>query len=287
MVALEKSPESQSSMALLTFVLQEHHIVVLEDWIDFLKGAVVELIVHVGADKKIELGLNDLCKTHRIRLTVLGEATVLETTENEKELMHCQFDMVTVEKACIVRLDTLPYCMEGIDWLSDAINLQRQNDAKFITGSTLPFRADKMTDNDDFRLTQRISNCFLIIEVNLWRKFQQGGSDSINKYGRFTVEGAVEDFAVDNNQWGLRLINSNDVRVFHCQEWGTRLMQVREHFRNGRRIRPFLKGFQDDYMGMHARYYMQPRISLLRRIRIYLGAWRRSLFRSTDPGKAR
>ena len=281
MVTLEKLSEPPSSIALLTFVLQAHHIVVLEDWIDFLKGAVVELIVHVGVDKKIETTLSELCKTRGIRLIILGEATVLETTHHEKELMHCQFDMVTVEKACIVRLDTLPYCVEGIDWLNAAIKLQREKDAKFITGSTLPFRADRTTENKYFRLTQRISNCFLIIEVDLWRKFQQGGVDSSNKYGRFTVEGAVEDFAADHNQWGLRLINCRDVRVFHCQEWGARLIQVREHFRNGRRLGPYFKGFQDDFMGMHARYYMQPRIPILRRIRISVGAWRRLLFRST------
>ncbi|MGR3504375.1 MAG: hypothetical protein ACU0B7_00715 [Paracoccaceae bacterium] len=278
MASSDKLPEPSFSVALLTFVLQRHHIIILEDWIDFMKGAVVELVVHLGEDKEIEVGLKKLCEIRGIRLVNLGTVTVFEATENERELMQSQFDLVSTERACIVRLDTLPFCIEGVDWLADAIKIQFQSDAVFITGSTLPFRNDRIIASKKFRLTQRISNCFLIIDVDFWRKFQQGRIDSDKKYGRFAVEGAVEDFLEDNNLWGLRLLNSNDVRVFHCQEWGPRLIYVREQFRRGRALHPFLEGFQDDYMGADARYYMQPNSSFLRKIRISFGAWRRSLF---------
>ncbi|WP_097068660.1 hypothetical protein [Rhodobacter maris] len=73
----------------------------------------------------------------------------------------------------------------------------------------------------------------------------------------------------------MRLLNRPDWRVFHCQEWGPRLLEVRSAFRAGRKIARYLRGYQEQLP--RGDYYLLPRPPLHRRLRILLGKWRRKL----------
>lgn len=272
------APDSGRSVALLTFVLQEHHCVILEDWIRFFSHPLDQLVVHVGHDAAVVERLTEICESRNITFCNLGATTAQATTDDETTLLAAQFEATTADFACVVRLDTIPFRKDGVHWQDDAMMLLESSDACFVTGGALPFRADQPTDDPDFLLTQRISNCFMVIRPRIWKELQQGVEQAEEKYGRFSVEGVVEDNLVNRDMWGIRILNRQDLRVFHCQEWGLRLLDVRQTFIAGKNIGPYLKGFQDDFQGANARNYMEPSPPLARRIRIFVGKWRRQIF---------
>ncbi|RRH69780.1 hypothetical protein [Falsigemmobacter faecalis] len=267
------------SVALLTFVLQEHHLVILEDWLDFFDHPITELVVHVGAGPGISARLQHLCATRAIRLQNLGPTSARETTDEEQRLLAAQFEAVTADFGCVVRLDTLPFRTAETLWQEATMTALASMGASFITGSTLPFRADLPTEDPSLLLTRRLSNCFLLIRPDVWRELQQGIPGSAEKHGRFLVEGAAEDYVQAQGLWGLRLLNRPDLRIFHCQEWGPRLLVVRARFRAGYRIARYLKGYQDDPPKTASHNYLERRPPILKRIRIFIGYWRRRLFR--------
>lgn len=267
------------SVALLTFVLQDHHCVILEDWLAFLDHPVTELVVHVGIDPGIVARLQRLCDAHAIRLHNLGSITARETTDDEQRLLASQFGAVTTDFGCVIRLDTLPYRTAGTPWQATTMAMLASTGACFVTGSTLPYRADQLTEDPTVLLTQRLSNCFLLIRPEIWRELQTGTPGSAAKYGRFLVEGAAEDYLAAHGHWGLRLLNRPDLRIFHCQEWGPRLLTVRDRFRAGDRISAYLEGYQDDPPKAGSHIYLEPRQPILKRIRIFVGYWRRRLIR--------
>ncbi|TRW95100.1 hypothetical protein FNJ84_17590 [Paracoccus sp. M683] len=261
----------------MTFVLQEHHCLILQDWIEFLDWPVTALIVHVGQQDQIRASLGALCACHDIQLHVLGTTTAAETTTDENPLLAAQFAAVQTDFGCVVRLDNIPFRQPDLNWQDPAWALMQAQGARFLTGTTLPYRADRPLTDAHFALTQRISNGFLMIRPADWLEFQRGTEGSQDRYGRFSSEGAAEDYVAAMDIWGLRLLNSPDIRIFHCHEWGPRLPVIRDAFRKGTGIGRFLKGFQDDYFGANARFYMKPRPPLMRRARIFLGHWRRRI----------
>ncbi|WP_292295024.1 hypothetical protein, partial [Marivita sp.] len=129
-----------------------------------------------------------------------------------------------------------------------------------------------------FLLTQRVSNGFLIIEPEFWTLAQESNPNSIEKWGRFAPEGCLEDYLKETDQYGIRIINDTDLRVFHVQEWSERLLIVRKAFRKGRGIQSHFQGFQDDRLGSSKRYYMKRGLPLGRRLRIWAGKQRRKIF---------
>lgn len=275
MQTMTNSAASRPPISILTFVLQQHHCQLLEDWFDFFDHPVARLIVHVGSDARIPQTLADMCAARNIGFTNLGISSPDETTDNEQALLTAQFDAIETGLACVIRLDTLPFKAEGVRWQDDAFNTMASDGACYITGATRPYRADKHAGSAAVMLTQRLSNCFLIIAPDDWRRLQQGTQGSAERYGRFLVEGAAEDFLAERNLWGLRLLNRPELRIFHCQEWSTRILKVRRSFRAGKGIKWFMKGYEDDFFGARAKNYMQPGPPPLRQLRITLGAWRR------------
>lgn len=266
---------AHAPISLLTFVLQAHHCTILEDWITFFDHPIAGLVVHVGAGPEIRTELETLAQRYNMSLCILGEVTPRETTNNERDLLAAQLAEVHEGYGCVVRLDTIPYRTPGLLWEDAAFAQMEAHGARFITGSTQPFSRDRTTADVAYGLTQRISNCFLIITPDAWLGLQTGTERSEGRHGRFLVEGAPEDYLKKNDVWGLRLINRPDWRVFHCQEWGPRLLEVRSAFRAGRKIAPFMRGYQDKLPQRF--YYMYPQPSTLRRLRVLMGRWRRKL----------
>ncbi len=263
------------AITLTTFVLQPHHVIIVEDWLDFFDQGVRDLVVHVGADPEIEPRLKALCDSRKVGLRILGSVSVCDTTDNELDLLYEQFAVVKDGLVCMVRLDTLPYRRPDLRWQADAIDRMIAAGAPFLTGATKPFRADQATAVSQFLRTQRVSNCFIILAPNFWHVAQGDRAEAERRYGRFSSEGSIEDYLVENGLWGLRCVNRADFRIFHCQEWSLRLLDVRRAFQAGRKIQPFLRGYQDDLMGANARFYLHPGPPLIKRLRIRLGAWRR------------
>lgn len=282
MEALLNSDIVRESVTLMTFVLQKHHCTILEDWINFFDHRVASLIVHTGPDEAITSYLQRLCNTYGIELQHLGITTPQETTYSEHELLATQFAAVKTDLGCVVRLDTIPFRADGISWQDKAFALMQESNACFLTGTTLPYNADIALSDPDYMLTQRVSNCFLIIKPEIWKTLQVGTEGSPSRYGRFFVEGAAEDYLNQRELWGIRLINQRNIRIFHCHEWSMRLLSIRDDFRKGHKIDSFLTGYQDNLQGPNARYYMQRPKPLLKSIRIFLGRWRQKLYEGSN-----
>lgn len=270
-----------SGFSLLTFVLQPAHCVVLRDWMEFFDQPPDRLVVHVGQDPAIADQLRSLASEFGAELVIAGQTDPAQTTENETGLLWQQFDLIGDDLACIVRLDTLPYRQPDLPWQATAMAAMARHGAAFLTGSTLPFRADTTLPETGLMQTQRFSNCFAILPAPVWRKAQQAQQSGADAFGRFGSEAAVELYCAETGAFGLRLLNSPDLRIFHCQEWGPRMAEVRAAFHAGRGIAPFLRGYQDDFMGARARFYMERRPPLSRRVRILLGRWKRNLLGQT------
>lgn len=271
------------SVSILTYVLEPHHCALLEDWFDFFDHPVASLIVHVGADPLIRDKLTEICEKRGIRFTSLGVRTAAEIIPNELTLLREQFSAVVDGLGCVIRLDTLPFKAPGVTWQDEALDAMESSGALFITGSTQPFRADRPLRRNSLMLTQRVSNCFLIVAPEVWVRLQQGTQGSFERYGRYVVEGAPEDYLLANGLWGIRLVNRFDLRLFHTQEWSPRILQVRAAFHTGKGISRFLKGHAEDYSGS---YYMKSGLPPLRRLRIVLGTWRRKALAAFGLGQS-
>jgi hypothetical protein len=132
-----------------------------------------------------------------------------------------QFEHVDQEDlACIVKLDTFPFRAPGKAWQDEALLAMRRHGALFITGSTLPYRADLGTTSENILLTQRVSNCFLILSKGVWFRALESSFGNQSDHGRFAPEGDFESYLASTDQYGLRVRNSPDLRIFHCHEWG-------------------------------------------------------------------
>nr|WP_314262202.1 hypothetical protein [uncultured Devosia sp.] len=268
--------QSATEICLLTFVLQEHHCTILEDWLDFFDRPVSKLIVHIGADPEIRKAVEALARKHDIVLVDAGTTTARQTTENELDLLAAQFQHVASDElACLVKLDTFPFRAPGRAWQDEALLVMQQTKALFITGSTLPYRADLPTTSADLLLTQRVSNCFLIVSKQIWFEALKGAFEAQSDYGRFAPEGDFEAYLAATGHYGLRILNTMDVRIFHCHEWGPEQARIRAAFREGQKVRKYLSGFQDDYAFSSRGLYLQKPLPWLKRVRIALGRWRR------------
>jgi hypothetical protein len=267
-----------TEICILTFVLQAHHCVILEDWLDFFDHPVKKIVVHVGTDPEILRTLEALAAGRDITLVPVGPTTPVETSQNELSLLVKQFEHVDQEDlACIVKLDTFPFRAPGKAWQDEALLAMRRHGALFITGSTLPYRADLGTTSENILLTQRVSNCFLILSKGVWFRALESSFGNQSDHGRFAPEGDFESYLASTDQYGLRVRNSPDLRIFHCHEWGARQRKIRRSFRKGKGVSRYLRGYQDDLWGPGARFYMKRPPSLAKRIRIAFGRWRRQL----------
>lgn len=267
-----------TEICLLTFVLQKHHCTILEDWLDFFDHPIKSLVLHVGADPKIREALDEIAKRKSLALVVLGTTTPQGTTDNELALLVEQFQHVGADDlACLVKLDTFPFREPGRTWQAETLQMMQRQQALFITGSTLPYRADLPTDVPNLLLTQRVSNCFLIVSKNVWLRALETSFSGQSEFGRFAPEGDFETYLARTGQYGVRMVNTMESRIFHCHIWGPEQTKVRARFRQGRGVGPFLSGYQDDYWGPNAKLYMQKPLPLLKRVRIAIGRWRRGL----------
>jgi len=267
-----------TDICLLTFVLQKHHCQILDDWIDFFDHPISKLILHTAADPDVRVAVDALAIRRGIELVHVGTTTAAETTDYELNLLIDQFSHVSeAELACLIKLDTFPFRAPGTAWQDNALLAMQREKALFLTGSTLPYRNDLPTKWENLLLTQRVSNCFLMVSKETWLQALQPMFDTPSEFGRFSSEGDFESYLARTNQFGLRLVNTMAVRVLHCHEWGPRQREIRDAFRRGKGVKKYLAGYQDDYFGPNAKYYMKKPPSLIKRLRIAVGKLRRRL----------
>jgi hypothetical protein len=262
--------------ALMTQVLEPHHLIILDDWFDFLEIPPAQLVVFTADDSVLRGNLQDLCARHGTRLTDLGTISPKSFRDGEMASLRSQIAAATPQIVCAIRLDVLPYREGHAGWLARALRSQQARTFCYITGTTNPYRADRGIDQQGYRATQRISNNFMMIDKSVWRDMIDAALPDRPDYGRFAVEGNIEYYCGRKNRFGLRLTNGATFRMFHTQVWDLRLLELREDFRAGHKIEDYLGGFEDDRTHKWERYYLWPKDSVLRRFRVNAGRIRQS-----------
>lgn len=264
----------------ITNLLQTPSYPVLVDWLDFLPYPPKAFICFFGGNTDAETMVRDLCAARGIDLVVAPNDLTENIRHDELPVLRWQFGNVTTPWCIRVSLDTLAYRDDDFDWLSYAIDRIEAEDLVYMSGSTKRYRTDKPTADKGFLLTQRVSLNFVLIRPGDWLKMLDDFLATRDEVKRFNTEGCVEHYCTENNAWGLRLENLPGRRIFHVQEWRPRISMVRDAFRAGRGIEPFMEGYCEDEVKMRLwrRYYMFPKPSLLRRVRISFGGWRRRTF---------
>ena len=267
------------SVSLITNVMARGHLAVLGDWIGFLDLPLVELVLALAPDPALEAEVAGFAARRGLGLTITARTTPAELAAAETDHLTAQFRAATGDLAVVVRLDTLPFRSTGNDALHEAL-ARLDAERFFITGSTRPFRADRVVDPGRIALTGRVSNNFLVISPQVWldSRPRAGAGTGL---GRFETEGDLEALCARTGRGGFRLLNRPDWRIFHTQVWDDRLETLRADFRAGRGIAPFLRGHEDDQVFEWERYWGPVPPSALRRWRTTLGALRRAPLRET------
>ncbi len=265
---------------MITNLLQAPSYPVLVDWLDFMPYPPQALVCFCGGNAATKALVRDLCRARGIDFVQPPDDLTEDIRKNELPVLRWQFENVHTSWCIRVSLDTLPYRSDEFDWLSHALDRIEDEELLYMTGSTKRYRADKTAGDDGFLLTQRMSINFVLIRPNDWLKMLDDFVAIQGRFERYNTEGCVEYHCAQNDVWGLRLENLARRRVFHVQEWGERIAMVRDAFRAGRNIAPFMDGYCDDEEPTRpwTRYYMFPRPSVIRRLRIAFGAWRRRIW---------
>jgi hypothetical protein len=266
--------------SLLTIIMHQDHLAVLDDWIDFIAYPPRRLVTVTSPSASLRDLISAWGSNRNIPVVFSGECDASEIAEYEGKYLRQQFDLVGEDTCIVVRLDTFPARQGHSDWLINSMDRMTKEGAKFITGSTKRYRSDEPTDNPNYLKTRRISNNFLIVEAPVWRALYARGEGFRGEFGRYYAEGIIEKLCAIDNIFGMRIANTNHWRVLHTQAWGSTAPQVREAVKNGGdAILPFLDGYQDDLFGrpLWEQYFMYPKPSRMKLLRITLGRWRRNL----------
>lgn len=269
---------------LLTNIAQEHHLAILDDWLEFLGTPPAAINAVLPENPELASRVAEFCQSRSVPFVQSAVIFDRAAMANESIPLMDQMKFVSTDWAFIVRLDTFPFRSGHATWLSDAINKLEQGSYPFMTGSTRTYRADKTTDNQSILQTQRISNNTLLVDPKFWIEvLEHTIEEGQLEQNIFFAEASVERYCAKSDVWGLRKLNSPDWRVFHVQAWGPEQTEMRRLFREGHRIGEYMSGFEDDFNHPWDRYYLSPKPSIYRRAKIHLGRFRRDFASSVLP----
>lgn len=265
------------AFSFLTYALWPEHVDVLRDWLEFFDVLPWRLIVWFGQDPAVEPAVRAVCWDYGIELLSLGDAAPHALQYVVSPYLTRQFRAAGDDLVCLARPDTLPFRRPGVRWQAEALEQMARSGALFLTGATRSYRADRPTADPRFAVTDRVSHNFLMMEAPRWRAVQAGRSGRSVGTDRFAQEAVLERHCAETGDFGLRLLNGEDLRILQTLDWTPGIGRTRRSFRAGRGVAPYIHGFEDDYEDLGSRFYMYRQYSLMTRMRIELGRMRRSV----------
>jgi hypothetical protein len=265
------------SYAIVTNLLQTVSMQVLVDWVDFFDTPPSSIVCYFGGNRDAETLLQDFCDTRGITLIVAPDDLTEDIRKLDMPVLRWQFANVPEDYCVRVSLDTLPFRNGRDGWFEACIDTMEAEDLVYATGSTRKFRTDQAHPTPGYVLTQRVSFNFIVMRPQRWLELERQYAHLEKVYDRFHCEGFLEDYCRETGRYGLRLENGTDFRIFHVQIWDERMLEVRDNFRAGRGIGPFITGYEDDQLYEWTMYYMHPKPPLPKRIRIEMGRLRQKL----------
>lgn len=262
---------------LIAKLAQYNHLTVLKDWLNFFQQYPQRIVLYSDLEhEQVEQSLENHGFKGKLILVPYSEGDDLKNNETgilEKLVARCEEEIYIS-----VNLDTLAYTSES-NWLPKIIDELVNDEYHFFTGCGLIFEADRTIVGTEYLRTQRFSYNFCIMKKSLWQSImnEYRNADIDENIRRFHCEWAIEQAAKKYNYWGLRRRDSKHWRVFHVQEWGPRMRLIRKHFFSGKGIESYVNKIYENTKYPWERYFMYPRPKLIKRIRNWLGAKRRSL----------
>lgn len=271
---------------LLTKVLQVHHVVILEDWLKFLDPRPRSLIVYVPDDTTIQDAVSKAARQAQVGPVLVQSVPGDDLRQRETLILQRMASHSTTPWLASVNLDSLCLRRGHAGWLSDDLAWMTEHHLKFLTGCGLIYEADQpVPGREDICKTQRFSNNFAVFHRDFWNNALAAFPvDDLagQSHERYHSEWAIEESARRQGHWGLRRINSLDWRVMNVQRWDRRLLDTRERFMRGIAIEPYLNIHIERCRYEWERHYDADKPSLMRRMRIATGRWRREVLKR-DP----
>ncbi|NJR38451.1 MAG: hypothetical protein HC781_05900 [Leptolyngbyaceae cyanobacterium CSU_1_4] len=272
------------TFTLLTKVMDARHTIVLRDWLEFLTVLPQDLVVYIPNQDDIHQALEVLCTDFQLTWKPVFVSPEDDLKNHETAVLLRMVNQVNSKYLLFVNLDTLPYRQgnEENAWLQDVFDKMVDDRWVFFSGCGVMFHGDRPLDAaGNYLCTQRFSNNFGLLRKDLWMSAIQNYSlEEAEKAGcsRFHSEWALEEEFRQNNLFGLRRVDTLNWRVFHVQQWGDRLFKTRDLFQRGVGVQRYLNRVHEDSIDRLDYYYNYPQPPLSRRIRIWIGKYRRTIW---------
>jgi hypothetical protein len=263
---------------------------VLEDWLSFLGGRPKQIVFAVSPSDNPAPIYEELLAEGLIDEIVYVDLRGRSVQETDAEAIRAAIEVVKTDWVLLTKLDTLPYRNGHENWLDEAMQTQNKYNCFGLTGSFPSL--DMQSLEPGYSKTQTFSNNFAIVRKNQWLEIMDTylgkNFDGIlaqnpvytKEYLRFTTEAALGEFLKDNQLSMLVRQETPEWTIFHVNVWGEQLRQVRDRYLARENILPYLNTGKPQKTGYHPWdvYYGYPKPSLIKRIRIFLGKWRRKIF---------
>jgi hypothetical protein len=277
-------------ITLVTFTYpNEGADVILKDWVDFTGAALGSIMVvspacfqespifkrWKDAFPSIEFLFIGDPEEHPDQYYALGVLMAMEQVRNE----FCLF----------VKLDVLPFRKGNDHWVDEGIAKVNSTKAFALTGSD---RWPKTQAIDArYGTTHRISLNFALYRPKQYLEIVETSNPEFVKKARdckvefkdrFSLESSVEEWLESSGGFNLVRHEDHDWSVFHIHQFDDALSRIREKYRKRIGLDPFLNRIDPDRKEpweYHPweRHYGTPRPNLIKRLRIRIGKWRKSL----------
>jgi len=281
---------SLSELTLTTYhVGSARSLVVLQDWLEFF-GVAATQVRMVSATSYPQCFTNDeFCtlfpQSELVDLPTHGQSIA----ELDSPAVYHAISSSPTAWVALVKLDTLPYrSLDHRDWLTSAAEVAAERGSWGITG----FQTHLCKRlSHQFSETQSFSQNFAIVHRDAWCSLfaEYGGelrdrvlSKANSAVDRYGMEATIETGLAKEGWWNLRLVDREELSVFHVNRWGDELLRTRERYRRRDRVRPHFNGEGPLEAPVWTlppwrRYYGTQRPSLFRRARNWMGQVRRRL----------
>jgi len=251
---------------------------VLDDWMRFLSPRPQAVVFAVSAEIDPPPVYNELRDEGRIDRLLFNPSRGRSLSVLDLEGVRAAIEAAATDWVLLFKLDTLPYRVGSEGWLGEAIQVAEQHGYFGLTGS---FRShDLVPGPEGFSKTRRFSQNFSLFRREAWMDLVNKGFRS-GETSRYAYEVLVETHLKVTGNYNLFRPETPDWTVFHVNQWGEDLRQIREQYRARRNIAAFMNVAvpldPTEPLQQWQKYYGYPRPTLLRRARTRVGAWRRKL----------
>lgn len=267
-------------------------LIVLQDWIRFFGRIVRNVRVVTCTEFPASFSLDEFKSSFpSAELVDLNRKSQSVTEMDSFAVCHAISTAATAWVA-LVKLDTLPYQSDlAQNWINQAIDAASDRGCWAITA----FQTHRCRHVSDlYSETQSFSQNLAICHRDSWCSLfaRYGGGLRDRVFGRsnsaddrYGMESAIEIGLAQEGWWNLRLVDRDDLSVFHVNRWGDELLRIRERYQRRDGVRPYFNGEGPLEAPVWTlppwrRYYGTARPSLLRRARTWVGQVRRRLSRA-------